>query len=117
MSHYENIGKSIRKKRLVIGIKVKDVDMEMAEIFGIEPITARNFRQSVESGFIYGTSSFYSIYSRGQKLLNRLSVYLETLGFDTFDPVIDEIRSIDDRFVYPLPDSPELSFELQKVKK
>lgn len=117
MPHYGSIGKSIRKKRLDIGIKGKDVDMEMAEIFGLNPLTSRNFRQSVESGYIYGTSSFYGIQSHGKKLLDRLSVYLETLDFDTFDPVIDEIKSIDERFSYPLPDLPEPVFRVQKVKK
>lgn len=99
---YKNIGKEIMARRKKLKIKTKDINSKLAEVLNISPFTAKNFRDVVEGDFIYGTASLTGIRGkRGQTNLNKLSVYLKILDFDSDDEVIEEIRKIDKRFVYP----------------
>jgi hypothetical protein len=105
---YKEIGERIRDKRTSLGIKAKDIDSELAEDFGLSPFTVRSFREYVEFGLIYGTASHVAIMGAGGKRnLNRLSLYLDRLDFEADDPVIGEIRKIDERFAYPPPEDPD----------
>lgn len=105
MTIYKEIGEQIKSRRKSSGIPIKQIDSELAEDFGIGSHTVADWRRTVEYGIIYGTASYIARDVHGKKLLSRLSTYLEILGFDTNDPIVKEIRKIDKRFIYPLPDS------------
>ena len=106
---YERIGKAIKKRRELNGTKAKDIDVVLARAFGIEPLTARNYRENVEQGYIHGTA-YIGEREYGQIYMNRLSFYAGELGFDEADITIVRIKLIDSRFNYPLPES-ETNFQ------
>jgi transcriptional regulator with XRE-family HTH domain len=103
--HFERIGKAIKKRRETRGIKAKDADLELAEAFGIRPLSARSYREYIEYGSIYGTNSYLGKTKHGQRNMNRLSFYLGFLGFDEADITVVRTKLIDRRFKYPLHES------------
>ncbi|UCD07669.1 MAG: hypothetical protein JSW41_01725 [Candidatus Aenigmatarchaeota archaeon] len=111
MTQFERIGKAIKKRRKALKIKVKDIDSVLADAFKIKPLTARNYREFVEQGYIYGTPAYIGKKEYGQVYMNRLSFYMGELDFDEADITIVRIKLIDNRFNYPLPDL-ETNFQL-----
>ena len=105
MGNHNRIGNAIKEKRKSLRIKAKDMDPVLAKKFGIKPLTARNYRESVESGHIYGTTAPIGRKERGQKNMNRLSFYMGELSFDGADYTIVRTKLADKRFNYPLPES------------
>lgn len=102
MTIYKEIGEQIKSRRKSSGIPLKEIDSELAKVFKRKPSTVAHWRSCVEDGFIYGVTGPIAKGPRGLKYLNRLSYYLQKFDFESTDPVIEEIKEIDGRFVYPL---------------
>jgi|SRR3989344_7246223 len=104
--YHPNIGSAIRKRRI-----------EMTSALNGSPLLEGLLRRSgrgktgtyeairyIERGDIYGTTSAEGVRQHRKERLHFLAVYLDEIGFDPADPLVKEIRKIDDRFVYPPQD-------------
>lgn len=109
----KDIGGKIKDRRKSLGFSAKKIDTELASVFGLGEQFTGYWRSNVEGGYMYGSTGPSAKETNWEINLNKLAVYLETLEIDTNDVLIEQIRIVDDRFVYPLPDSPELSFRVK----
>src|SRR3989338_3017837 len=99
--YHLNIGNAIRERREELGYTKNKCSEPLAKKWEIRSAQITAIIRNIEDGYIYGNYSMAGVSENINLHLGRLSDYLFYLQFDTADPLVEEIRRIDDRFLYP----------------
>ena len=108
ITYYPDIGTAIIEKRQKEKIRLlsnrryySSFLVEVADSLGKSPNVTYDKIRLIERGDIYGTTSIKGVKWNIDTHLHELSIYLQALGYDEADPLIEQIREVDYRFVYP----------------